>query len=132
MEASIMNSNITGKVVVITGASSGLGEATAQRLSSEGATVVLGARRRDRIEALAGELSANGAKAIALATDVTNQAQVKNLVDAAVKNFGRIDVMINNAGLMPQALLEKLQLKEWNEMIDVNLKGVLYGIAAAL
>jgi NADP-dependent 3-hydroxy acid dehydrogenase YdfG len=90
-------------VVVIIGASSGLGEATAQRLSSEGAMVVLGARRRERIEKLAGELNAKGAKAIAIATDVADQAQVKNPVDAAKKNFGRIDVMINNAGLAADA-----------------------------
>jgi NADP-dependent 3-hydroxy acid dehydrogenase YdfG len=127
-----MAENISGKVIVLTGASSGLGEATARRLSSEGATVVLGARRGDRIEALARELSTKGGKATALVTDVTVQAQVKTLVDAAVQGYGRVDVMINNAGLMPQALLEKLQVEEWNRMIDVNLKGVLYGIAAAL
>lgn len=127
-----MTENINGKVIVITGASSGLGEATARRLSSEGATVVLGARRGDRIEALASELSTKGGKATALVTDVTIQAQVKALVGAAVERYGRVDVMINNAGLMPQALLEKLQVEEWNRMIDVNLKGVLYGIGAAL
>ncbi len=127
-----MTENIKGKVIVITGASSGLGEATARRLSSEGATVVLGARRKERIESLAQELSAKGVKAMALATDVSDQPQVKKLVDVAVQSYGRIDVMINNAGLMPQALLERLQIEEWNKMIDVNLKGVLYGIAAAL
>jgi NADP-dependent 3-hydroxy acid dehydrogenase YdfG len=127
-----MADNISGKVIVITGASSGLGEATARRLSSEGATVVLGARRGDRIEALARELSTKGGKATALVTDVTVPAQVNTLVDAAVQGYGRVDVMINNAGLMPQALLEKLQVEEWNRMIDVNLKGVLYGIAATL
>jgi NADP-dependent 3-hydroxy acid dehydrogenase YdfG len=127
-----MTDNIKGKVVLITGASSGLGEATARRLSSEGATVVLGARRKDRIEALARELSARGGTAMALVTDVTERGQVKRLVDAAVENHGRIDVMINNAGIMPQAPLEKLQVAEWDQMIDVNLKGVLYGIAAAL
>lgn len=127
-----MSDNIKGKVVLITGASSGLGEATARRLSSEGATVVLGARRKDRIEALARELSGRGGKATALVTDVTERGQVERLVDAAVENHGRIDVMINNAGVMPQAPLEKLQVAEWDHMIDVNLKGVLYGIAAAL
>jgi NADP-dependent 3-hydroxy acid dehydrogenase YdfG len=113
-------------------ASSGLGEAAARRVSSEGATVVLGARRGGRVEALARELCIKGGKATALVTDVTVQAQVRALVDAAVQSYGRIDVMINNAGLMPQALLEKLQVEGWNRMIDVNLKGVLYGIAAAL
>ena len=127
-----MIENIKGKVVVITGASSGLGEATARRLSSEGAAVVLGARRKERIEAIAHELSAMGGKATALVTDVTDYAQVKQLVEAAVENHGRVDVMLNNAGLMPQALLEKLQVSEWDQMIEVNLKGVLYGIAAAL
>jgi NADP-dependent 3-hydroxy acid dehydrogenase YdfG len=127
-----MSHNVEGKVVVITGASSGLGEATAKVLSAQGATVVLGARRQDRIRALAKELTSSGGKALAVATDVADRQQVKNLVDAAVEAYGRVDVMINNAGLMPQALLERLQVDEWERMIDVNLKGVLYGIAAAL
>lgn len=127
-----MSNNIEGKVVVITGASSGLGEATARHLSAQGATVVLGARRTDRIEALAGELSASGGKALAIATDVTHCDQVERLVDAGAQTYGRIDVMINNAGLMPQAPLDRLKIDEWERMIDVNIKGVLYGIAAAL
>lgn len=127
-----MNNNIKGKVVVITGASSGLGEATARFLSKEGAIVVLGARRTDRIQKLADELNAAGGKALAVATDVTQPDQVKALVDSAVKAYGRIDVMINNAGIMPLAPLEYLKIDEWNQMIDVNIKGVLYGIAAAL
>ena len=124
--------NIKGKVVVITGASSGLGEATARLLSAEGASVVLGARRVNRIQSLADELNAKGGKALALATDVTNHEQVKNLVDAAVQKFGRIDVIINNAGIMPHSPLERLKIDDWNRTIDVNIKGVLYGIAAAL
>jgi len=127
-----MNNNIEGKVVVITGASSGNGEATARYLSSRGATVVLGARRVDRIKALAEELSRKGGKALAIQTDVTEVNQVKRLVDEAVKTFGRIDVMINNAGLMPHSPLERLKIDDWDRTIDVNLKGVLYGIAAAL
>ena len=127
-----MSTNIEGKVVVITGASSGLGEAAARQLSAEGATVVLGARRVERIASLAGELTGRGGRALAVATDVTDCAQVKQLVDAAVETYGRIDVMINNAGLMPQSPLERLRVDEWDRMIDVNLKGVLYGIAAAL
>jgi NADP-dependent 3-hydroxy acid dehydrogenase YdfG len=128
----IMSNNIQGKVVVITGASSGLGEATARYLSAEGAAVVLGARREDRIQSLAKELSARGGKALALTTDVTQYKQVKKLVDVAVQTYGRIDVMLNNAGLMPHSPLARLKIDDWNRTIDVNIKGVLYGIAAAL
>jgi NADP-dependent 3-hydroxy acid dehydrogenase YdfG len=124
--------NIEGKVVVITGASSGLGEATAKMLSAEGATVVLGARRADRIDALTNEINNKGGRAMALATDVKDAAQVKKLVDTTVEKYGRIDVIINNAGLMPHSPLERLKIDDWDQMIDVNLKGVLYGIAAAL
>ena len=127
-----MSNNIQDKVIVITGASSGLGEAAARHLSAQGATVVLGARRADRIQTIAKELTARAGKALAVATDVTRYDQVKALVDAAVKTYGRIDVMINNAGLMPHSPLERLKVDEWNQMIDVNIKGVLYGIAAAL
>lgn len=127
-----INNNIEGKVVVITGASSGNGESTARYLSNQGATVVLGARRVDRIMALAEELSGKGGRALAVQTDVTQVEQVKRLVDEAVKTYGRIDVMINNAGLMPHSPLERLKIDDWNRTIDVNLKGVLYGIAAAL
>ena len=127
-----MSNNIQGKVVVITGASSGLGEATARELSAQGATVVLGARRADRIKSLADELTRRGGKALAVPTDVMHSEQVKKLVDSAVQAHGRIDVMINNAGLMPQSPLERLRIDEWDRMIDVNIKGVLYGIAAAL
>lgn len=126
------SNNIAGKVVVITGASSGLGEATARRLSAEGATIVLGARRTERIQALANELNGGGGKALAVPTDVTHADQMKRLVDAAVQTYGRVDVMINNAGLMPHSPLERLKIDDWNRTIDVNIKGVLYGIAAAL
>jgi len=127
-----MTQGIKDKIVVVTGASSGLGEATARLLSAQGATVVLGARRADRLQLLAKDLEARGGKALALTTDVTRREQVKALVDSAVQTYGRIDVMINNAGLMPQAPLERLKVDEWDRMIDVNIKGVLYGIAAAL
>lgn len=127
-----MSNNIEGKIVVITGASSGLGEATARHLSELGAVVVLGARRIDRIRALAHELAGSEGKAIAVQTDVTQSEQVKKLVEAAVENYGRIDVMINNAGLMPHSPLDRLKIADWDRMIDVNIKGVLYGIAAAL
>ena len=124
--------NISGKVVVITGASSGLGEATALMLSKEGATLVLGARRTEKISALADELNANQGRAKAVTVDVSDADQVQALVDDAVKTYGRIDVLINNAGLMPHSPLERLKIADWDQMIDVNMKGVLYGIAAAL
>lgn len=127
-----MSGGIENKVVVITGASSGLGEATARHLAARGASVVLGARRSHRIGALVQELTAAGHKAKAVTTDVTDAGQVQNLVNTAVREFGRIDVMLNNAGLMPLAPLERLKVDEWDRMIDVNIKGVLYGIAAAL
>jgi NADP-dependent 3-hydroxy acid dehydrogenase YdfG len=124
--------NIRGKVVVITGASSGLGEATARHLAAQGAIVVLGARRVERIDALAAALEGGGAQALAVKTDVTDSAQVKALVDAAVEKYGRVDVMLNNAGLMPHSPLERLKIEDWDRMIDVNIKGVMYGIAAVL
>jgi NADP-dependent 3-hydroxy acid dehydrogenase YdfG len=124
-----MTDNIAGKVVVITGASSGLGEATARRLVAEGAKLVLGARRLDKLEALAAEL---GGEVAVLKTDVTDPAQVQALAALAVNRFGRLDVIINNAGLMPLSPLERGKLDDWSQMIDVNIKGVLYGIHAAL
>ncbi|WP_311767524.1 MULTISPECIES: SDR family oxidoreductase [unclassified Halomonas] len=124
--------NVKGKVIVITGASSGNGEAAARHLAERGAVVVLGARRQERIDALAKELTEAGHQALAVATDVTDKAQVTRLIDAAVENFGKVDVLLNNAGLMPLAPLEQLKIDEWEQMIDVNLKGTLYGIAAAL
>lgn len=125
-----MTRGIENKVVVITGASSGLGEAAARHLAKHGAKLVLGARRLDRLQALAKELSLSDEAVVQ--TDVTQRAQVESLVDRAVQNHGRIDVLINNAGLMPNSFLERLHVAEWDRMIDVNIKGVLYGIAAAL
>ena len=127
-----MKENIEGKVVVITGASSGLGEATARYLAERGATVALGARRAERLQALVHEITGKGGQAFAFATDVTDAAQVQRLVDAAVERFGRIDVMLNNAGLMAHSPLERRKIEDWDRMIDVHIKGVLYGIAAAL
>ena len=124
--------NIEGKVVVITGASGGLGAATARHLSALGATVVLGARRIERIQDLARELAGNEGKALAVQTDVTRSAQVQALVNAAIDRYGRIDVMINNADIMPHSPLDRLRIDDWDRTIDVNIKGVLYGIAAAL
>ena len=127
-----MSDNVTGKVIVITGASSGMGAASARYLADKGASVVLGARRSERIEALAAEIVDGGGKAVAVETDVTSRDDVANLVDTAVATFGRIDVLINNAGLMPLSPLDRLKVDEWDRMIDVNIKGVLHGIAAAL
>ena len=127
-----MSNNIKGKVVVITGASSGLGEATAHLLSKEGAILVLAARRAERIEKIANTIRENGGKVLAVPTDVSDAGQVQNLVDSAVKEFGKVDVMLNNAGVMPLSALEDRKIHEWEQMIDVNIKGVLYGIAAAL
>jgi NADP-dependent 3-hydroxy acid dehydrogenase YdfG len=124
--------HISGKVVVITGASSGLGEATARYLAERGAMVVLGARRAARLRALADEIAGTGGKATALVTDVTDAAQVQALVDTAVAQYGRIDVILNNAGVMPHSPLERRKIDDWNRTIDINIKGVLYGIAAAL
>lgn len=121
---------IKDKVVVITGASSGNGAATARRLAAEGANVVLGARRLDRLQALADELSL-GDQAV-VKTDVTQYEQVVGLVDHAVDAYGRIDVIINNAGVMPHSPLERRKVEDWERSIDVNLKGTLYGIAAVL
>ena len=126
----LMTEGIADKVVVITGASSGLGEATARLLAGHGAKVVLGARRIDRLRALAKELKLP--ETAVMQTDVTDRRQVKRLVDHAVSTHGRIDVIINNAGLMPQSPLDRLKIDDWDRMIDVNVKGVLYGIAAAL
>ncbi|WP_240935538.1 SDR family oxidoreductase [Hymenobacter sp. HDW8] len=127
-----MENNIKGKVVVITGASSSMGEAAAKHLSALGATVVLGARRADRIETLAQEIQDNGGQALAFAVDVTQRDQVKGLVDAAFVQFGRVDVILNNAGIMPLSPMDRLNVEEWDTMIDVNIKGVLHGIAAVL
>ncbi|MGO7860156.1 SDR family oxidoreductase [Rhizobium ruizarguesonis] len=125
-----MTEGIKDKVVVITGASSGLGKATARRLANEGAKLVLGARRIDRLKALASELGLDDDAVVQ--TDVTDRRQVQSLVDRAVSKHGRVHVLLNNAGLMPSSMLDKLHTDEWDRMIDVNLKGVLYGIAAVL
>jgi NADP-dependent 3-hydroxy acid dehydrogenase YdfG len=125
-----MSENIAGKTVVITGASSGLGEAAARELARGGAKLVLGARRMDRLRRIADELSLGSEAAVE--TDVTRFKDVKRLVDHAVERHGRVDVIINNAGVMPHSLLDRLKVDDWSWMIDVNIKGVLHGIAAAL
>ncbi len=125
-------SNIADKVVVITGASSGLGESTAKLLARHGARVVLGARRKDRIDAAVNEISAAGGKAVGFAVDVTKRVEVEALIKGAVESFGRVDVLVNNAGIMPIAPIQLLKVDEWDRQIDLNIKGVLYGVAAVL
>jgi len=125
-------SNIQGKVVVITGASSGLGEATARHLAAKGAKVFLGARRVERLQAVVADIERAGGQAAAMKVDVTRRAEVDAFVQGAIEKFGRMDVLVNNAGLMALAPLEKTLVDEWDRMVDINIKGVLYGVAAAL
>ncbi|MDN3549195.1 SDR family oxidoreductase [Mucilaginibacter aquaedulcis] len=127
-----MANNIENKVVVITGASSGLGEATAKYLAERGAILVLGARRADLLEQIVQSITAAGGKAIYQKTDVRVKEQVGSLVNKALENYGRVDVIVNNAGIMPIAPMAEVRTDEWDRMIDINIKGVLYGIAAAL
>jgi NADP-dependent 3-hydroxy acid dehydrogenase YdfG len=123
---------IDGKVVAVTGASSGVGEATALLLAERGAKLVLGARRLDRLEALAERIAAAGGEAVFARTDVKRRADLAALVNLASERFGKLDVLVNNAGIGPISPLDDLRVEEWEEMIDVNVKGVLYGIATAL
>lgn len=123
---------IEGKVIAITGAGSGIGEATALLLAKRGARLVLGARRLEALEALAAGIATAGGEAACLAMDVKRREDVAKLVGLARHRFGKIDVMINNAGVGPISLLDDLRVEDWEEMIDVNIKGVLYGVAAAL
>lgn len=127
-----MNENIANKVVVITGASSGLGEATARLLAKHGAKVVLGARRTEKLEAIVKDIRSNGGHAEFATVDVTKPNEVQQLIDKAITSFGQLDVLVNNAGLMAIAPLSAAKVDEWDRMIDINIKGVLYGIAAAL
>ncbi|MEH2199601.1 SDR family oxidoreductase [Nostoc sp.] len=123
---------IENKVVIITGASSGLGEATAKRLAASGAQLMLAARREDRLKELVTAIAKSGGTATYQVIDVTDRAQVEALAKKTLSTYGRIDVLINNAGLMPLSPLDQVKVEEWDRMIDVNIKGVLYGIAAVL
>lgn len=124
--------NVKGKVVAITGASSGIGEAIARHLAALGAKVVLGARRVDNLETIAGSIVADGGEAIFKALDVTEPKDVVAFVGYSVEKYGTLDVLVNNAGLMPLSMINNYKVDEWHRMIDVNIKGVLHGIAAAL
>ena len=121
-----------GKVLVITGASSGIGEAAAKKAAKEGAKVVLAARRADRLDNITEQIQQDGGEAVYLQTDVTSYEEMKRLADFAVEKYGTFHVWINNAGLMPLSFINKLKVDEWEKMVDVNIKGVLYGIAAAV
>ena len=127
-----MHASIEGKVILVTGASSGVGMAAARGLAAHGARLVLAARREDRLQALAESLEQEGAQVLALRTDVARREDMQALADAALTRFGRIDVLINNAGVMPLSRIDALRVDEWDRMIDINLKGVLYGMAAVL
>jgi NADP-dependent 3-hydroxy acid dehydrogenase YdfG len=125
-------SEIEGKVIAITGASSGIGEATAVYLAERGAKLVLGARRADRLQGLCDRIVAKGGVASYVVTDVKRRSDVAALVDRAVGEHGKLDLLVSNAGIAPISLLDDLRVEDWEDMIDVNVKGVLYGIAAAL
>ena len=127
-----MTAGIEGKVVAITGASSGMGAATAELLAGQGARVVLGARRMERLQAVAGRIADRGGQAAYQPTDVRRRADVAGLVALAEARFGRLDVMVSNVGVGLVSPLDALRVDDWDEMIDTNIKGVLYGIAAAL
>jgi len=132
VEENITMSGIKGKVVVITGASSGIGEAAALLLAERGAKIVLGARGTDRLEALAKHITERGSEAVYMSCDVQRREDMSNLVSLAYEQYGKLDVFINNAGIMPISPLDELRVEDWESMIDINMKGVLYGIAAAL
>ena len=123
---------IDGKVVAITGASSGIGEATAALLAERGAKLVVGARNSERLNAVVERLSEAGGEAVAKVTDVSRRGDLMDLVSLATDTYGRLDVLVSNAGIMPVSPFDELRADDWEAMVDVNLKGVLFGLAAAL
>lgn len=123
---------LTDKVAIVTGASSGIGRATAQSLAKKGVRVVLGARRRDRLDELSSEIQSVGGQALSFVTDVAQRQSCEDLIRYTIEQWGRIDILVNNAGLMPLSFIKNLHVDEWDRMIDVNIKGVLYCTAAAL
>jgi hypothetical protein len=127
-----MSTGIEGKVVLITGGGTGIGADTARGLAARGATVAIAARRKDKLDAVVDEITAKGGKAKAYPLDVTRKADFQSVVGAVVTDFGRLDVLVNNAGVMPIRPLAEANTDEWDQMVDVNIKGVLYGVAAAL
>lgn len=125
-------SNIQDKVIIITGASSGIGEATAKELASQGGKIVIAARREERLEKLMNEIIASGGEAVYKVTDITSEKEMEELAKFTLGTYGKIDVLVNNAGVMPLSPFHEMKIKEWESMIDVNIKGVLYGVAAVL
>jgi NADP-dependent 3-hydroxy acid dehydrogenase YdfG len=127
-----MSERIEGKVVIVTGASSGIGEAIARRLAKQGARLMLAARRADKLSAILGDIERAGGNAKAFTVDVTDERQVGALIESTLAAFGRVDVLVNNAGYMALAPMGQRRTREWDRMIDINIKGMLYGISAAL
>ncbi len=127
-----MSEKLRDKVAIVTGASSGIGEASARALAGEGAKVVVAARRTERLDALVARIQSEGGTALAVTTDVTSRQSTEALVEQTLNAYGRVDILVNNAGVMPLSLIRKRHVEEWDRMIDVNIKGVLYCIAACL
>ena len=124
--------DLSNLAAIVTGASSGIGDATARMLAEEGAAVALAARRGERLQSLKADIEADGGQAIVVPTDVTDREQVQHLVDATAEAFGSVDILVNNAGVMPLSLMKNVHEEEWEQMVDVNIKGVNYMIAAVL
>lgn len=128
----MISSMIKGQVAIVTGASSGIGYATSLAIAKAGAKVVAGARRKDRLEQLQREIEKSGGECVVAACDVTKRSDCENLIDAAIKKWNRVDILVNNAGLMPLSFVKNLKVDEWDRMVDVNIKGVMYCTAAVI